>query len=95
MRLVRDLKPATAQRDLAIEVRSENGPLFQAALAFAINRAMGWSHESWPIAPGDATTLAMADKEPPRKPIPPRDRERAEDARQAAQEYADDQPGHH
>lgn len=33
----------------------------------------------------------MAEKEPHRKPIPPPDPERIEEARKAAQEYADDQ----
>lgn len=35
--------------------------------------------------------FVLADKEPPRKPIPPPDPERTEEARQVAQEYADEQ----
>lgn len=36
--MIRDLQPTSEQRDLAIEVRNEEGPLFQAALVFGINK---------------------------------------------------------
>jgi hypothetical protein len=36
--MARDLAPAAEGRDMAIEVRNEHGPVFQAALVFAINR---------------------------------------------------------
>ncbi|UWU77853.1 hypothetical protein N2603_05120 [Bradyrhizobium huanghuaihaiense] len=36
--MARDYEPASEGRDMAIEVRNEEGPLFQAALVFAIKR---------------------------------------------------------
>lgn len=36
--MARDLEPAADGRDMALEVRDEDGPVFQAALVFAINR---------------------------------------------------------
>ncbi|UWU75442.1 hypothetical protein N2603_36260 [Bradyrhizobium huanghuaihaiense] len=38
--MARDLEPTSEGRDLAIEVRNESGPLFQAALVFTINKSM-------------------------------------------------------
>ena len=36
--LVRDHEPAGDAKDMAIEVRNDEGPLFQAALVFAVKR---------------------------------------------------------
>lgn len=42
--MVRDLEPNQHGRDMAIEVRTEAGPLFQAALTFAISARKQYPH---------------------------------------------------